>query len=128
MRAIWPSTIFLSLGYAEAFAALHEKVAREYPFTADKGIDWQALYDAYAPRMADARDDEEFFWAIKDFSLEIPDGHVGVGFNDLIAQIFFENYGGSFGLILAELSDGRVLVIDVLPEKPADLAGIEIRC
>lgn len=116
---------FSELSYAEAFDVLHEKVAREYPFTADKGIDWQALYDEYAPRMADASDDEDFFWAIKDFSLEIPDGHVGVGFNDLIAQIFFENHGGSFGLILAELSDGRVLVTDVLPATPADDAGIE---
>ena len=117
---------FSGLSYAEAFDALYEKVAREYPFTADKGIDWQALYEAYAPRMAEARDDEEFFWALKDFSLEIPDGHVGVGFNDLIAQIFFENHGGSFGLMLAELSDGRVLVIDVLPDTPAEQAGIEV--
>ena len=117
---------YSELSYSEAFDTLFEKVRREYPFTADKGIDWDALYDAFAPQVADARDDEAFFWAIKDFTLAIPDGHVGVGFNDMVGRIFYENYGGSFGLILAELSDGRVLVTEVLPGTPGEAAGIRV--
>jgi len=116
---------FSELSYAEAFDALHEKVSREYPFTIEKDVDWDELYEAYAPRMAKARNDEEFFLALKDFSLEIQDGHIGVGGYGDLAQIFFENNGGSFGLILAELSDGRVLVVDVLPNTPAEDAGIQ---
>ncbi len=117
---------YSDLGYAEAFDALFEKVRREYPFTADKGIDWDALYDEFAPQIADARDDEAFFWTIKRFSLAIPDGHVGIGYNDMVGRLFYENYGGSFGLILAELSDGRVLVKDVLPGTPAEDAEIRV--
>ncbi len=116
---------FSELSYAEAFDALHEKVSREYPFTTEKDVDWDELYETYAPRIAEARDDEAFFLALKDFSLEIQDGHIGVsGYSDF-ARIFFENNGGSFGLILAELSDGRVLVVDVLPDTPAEDAGIQ---
>jgi len=117
---------FAELDYAEAFDALHEKVSREYPFTADKDIDWDDLYDVYSSRISDASDDDEFYWAIKDFSLEFPDGHVGVGFNDLVGQLFFENYGGSFGLILSELDSSTILVTAVLPDSPAADKGIQI--
>jgi C-terminal processing protease CtpA/Prc len=116
---------FSDMDYGEAFDALYEKVSREYPFTEDKNIDWQALYDRYAPQMADANNDEEFFWALKEFSLEIPDGHVGVGFNDLVSELFFENYGGSFGMILAEIEAPYVLVTSVLPDSPAAEVGIQ---
>jgi len=117
---------FSELGYGESFEALYDKVTLEYPFTQEKNIDWQSLYDQFAPRTAAAKDDEEFFWALKEFSLEIPDGHVGVGFNDLVSQLFFENYGGSFGMVLAELSDSRVLVVNVLPNTPAADIGLQV--
>lgn len=117
---------YADLSYSEAFDALYEKAAREYPFTPDKHLNWQALYDEYAPQIAAARNDEDFFWALKAFTLAIPDAHIGIGFNDLVGRIFYANYGGSFGMILAELSDGRVLVVDVLPETPAAGAGLEV--
>ncbi|MBC8331918.1 MAG: peptidase S41 [Anaerolineae bacterium] len=117
---------YTDLNYTEAFDALYEKIAREYPFTPDKNLDWQALHDEYAPQVAAARDDEDFFWALKAFTLAIPDAHIGIGFNDLVGQIFYENYGGSFGMILTELIDGRVLVVDVLPETPGARAGLEV--
>lgn len=119
-------TDYADLSYEQAFENLHEKASTEYPFTEDKNIDWQSLYDQYAPQIAEAQDDTEFFWALKEFSLEIPDGHIGVSFNDLVAQIFYENFGGSFGMILVELSDGRVLVQEILPDYPAEQAGLEV--
>jgi len=117
---------FSEVSYTEAFDALFEKVSTEYPFTPDKTIDWHGLYDQYAPHIADARNDEDFYWALKDFTLAIPDAHIGISFNELIGRIFFENHGGSFGMILIELSDGRVLVQDVLPDTPAERAGVEV--
>ena len=117
---------FSEMNYSEAFDALFDKVSREYPFTTEKDIDWQVLYDTYAPRFEDVNDEEEFFWAIKDFSQEIDDGHVGIGFNDLIGQIFFENYGGSFGMILSEIDAPYVIVTGILPDSPAENAGIEV--
>jgi C-terminal processing protease CtpA/Prc len=117
---------FSNLGYMEAFDALFEQASVEYPFTVDKDIDWEALYDQYAPQIEGARDDEDFFLSLHDFTLAIPDGHVGLSFNDTAARVFFERHGGSFGLILTELSDGRVIVTDVLPELPGERAGIHI--
>ncbi len=116
---------YSALSYTEAFDALYEKVAREYPFTPDKNLDWQALYDEFAPQIAAARNDEAFFRALKAFTLAIPDAHIGIGFNDLVSQIFYDDFGGSFGMILTELSDGRVLVVDVFPKSPAERAGLE---
>ncbi len=40
--------------YATAFETLFDKASREYPFTEDKGVDWQALHDAFSPRFAAA--------------------------------------------------------------------------
>lgn len=117
---------YSALSYSQAFETLFEKVSVEYPFTRDKNIDWETLHDRYAPLVEDARSDRDYFWALKEFTLEIPDAHIGIAFNDLVGQIFFDNYGGSFGLILVELSDGRVLVKDVLPNTPAKRAGLEV--
>ena len=41
--------------------------------------------------------------AIRDFTFAIPDAHVGVSFD---ADVFFEERGGSVGLVLAETSTG----------------------
>jgi C-terminal processing protease CtpA/Prc len=117
---------FSSLSYVDAFNALHQKVSREYPFTDQKAIDWDALLETFSARMIEADDDEDFFWALKDYSLAIPDGHIGIGFNDMVGQLFFENYGGSFGLILAEIDGPKVIVTDVLANSPAEESGIEI--
>ncbi len=117
---------FSEMSYSEAFNALFKKVSIEYPFTPDKNIAWDSLYNEHAPNIASAVNDEDFYWALKDFSLAIPDAHIGISFNDLIGQLFFENHGGSFGMILVELSNGRVLVQDVLPNTPAERAGVEV--
>jgi carboxyl-terminal processing protease len=60
---------------------------------------------------------------MKDFTLAIPDGHIGVSFD---ADVFFEDFGGSYGLVLSELSDGRAITTQVVPASPADLAGIVV--
>ncbi|HWQ83067.1 MAG TPA: hypothetical protein VN363_00795, partial [Anaerolineales bacterium] len=54
--------------YATAFEKLYEKVAREYPFTSEKNVDWQALYAEFSPRIADAGDDTDFYEALRDFT------------------------------------------------------------
>jgi hypothetical protein len=113
--------------YATAFEELFAKASREYPFSQDKGIDWDALHAEFSPRFAAATSDEAFYRALKEFTLAIPDGHIGVSFNP---DVFFADLGGSFGLVLAELSDGRVIVQDVIGQTsegertPGAVAGI----
>jgi len=114
---------YADLDYSDAFTALFEKVSREYPFTQEKNIDWAQLQEEFSQRVADAQDDEDFYRAIRDFTFAIPDAHVGVGVNP---QVFFEEAGGGFGLVLAELTDGRVIVTQVLPDTPASQEGIQV--
>lgn len=115
---------YSELSYTEAFDALFEKASREYPFTELKGIDWDSLYETYAPQIAQASNPEEFYAALHDFTLAIPDGHVGVG--PVNPDVFFPEFGGGFGLVLEELGDGTILVTQVLPDTPAAEAGIEV--
>ncbi len=114
---------FSNLNYADAFDAMFERVSVEYPFTEDKGIDWDALSETFSPRARQARNAEDFYRVLRDFTYAIPDAHVGLTIN---SQVFFEEQGGSFGLILAELNDGRVIVTQVLPDTPGAREGIEV--
>ena len=113
---------FSDRSYAEAFKALFEKASREYPFTAEKGIMWQELFEQSAPRFEQARNPNDFYRALRDFTYAIPDAHVGLTFN---AEVFNQEHGGGFGLVLTELSDERVIAAHVLSEKPAEKAGIQ---
>ncbi len=114
-------TDLTDLSYADAFDALFNKASVEYPFTIEKNVNWNALYDEFSPRMQAARTDADFYRAMHEFILRIPDGHAGMTIDP---NIFFEEQGGSFGLRLRELSDGRVLVVEVIPQTPAAREGI----
>jgi C-terminal processing protease CtpA/Prc len=114
---------FSSMDYDEAFDAMFEKVSREYPFTQEKGIDWDQLYSEYSSRVADAKNDTDYYKAIRDFTYEIHDGHVGLTID---SNVFYEEQGRGLGMVLAELTDGRVLVTQVFPGYPAANAGIEV--
>lgn len=114
---------FSKMSYTQAFEALFEKVSREYPFTEEKKIDWDSLRNKYAARIARVSNDKDFYRALRDFTWEIPDAHVGISAN---GEVFFEENGGSFGINLAELSDGRVIVTRIFPDTPAERAGLQV--
>jgi C-terminal processing protease CtpA/Prc len=117
---------FSEMGWTEAFDALYEKASREYPFTEMKGIDWQAIYDEFAPRIADAEaagDEMAYYLALQDFSWSIPDGHVGIG--PLNTDLFTADTDGGYGMAIHGLSDGAVIVNILSEGGPADRAGIE---
>lgn len=114
---------YSGMSFEGAFDAMFEKASREYPFTEEKGIDWDALYTEFSARVRAARDDDDFYRAIRDFTYAIPDAHIGVSGN---SNVFYEERGGGFGLILTELSDGRVIVTRVLPGTAGEGAGIQV--
>jgi C-terminal processing protease CtpA/Prc len=113
---------YSNMNYQDAFEAMFQKVSKEYPFTAEKGINWQALHDEFAPKIAAAKDAQSFYLAIRAFALAIPDEHVGPPVD---SNAFLSQYGGGFGLVTAELSDGKVIAANVLPNLPAQKAGIQ---
>jgi C-terminal processing protease CtpA/Prc len=114
---------YSNLSYDEAFDTLYQKVSREYPFTQEKQINWENLYQVHSKVVAEASTETEFFRALRDFAFSIPDAHISLS---LFPEIFYEERGGGFGLVLRELSDRRVIVTDVFPELPAEEEGIQV--
>jgi len=119
---------YSEMGWLEAFEAMHTKVALEYPFTDLKGIDWEALYAEFAPRIEAAEtaaDETAYFLALRDYTWSIPDGHVGVSSGEIGSQMFNDETAGGYGFAISGLDDGRVIASLVLDEGPATDAGIE---
>ncbi len=119
---------YTDLSYTEAFDALIEQMRNEYAFTELKGIDWDALYEEFAPRFAEAEENEDpvaYQFALRDFTWAIPDGHVGASLA-LTNDAFFAETDGGLGIAIRELSTGEVIVNFVLDDSPAAEAGIEL--
>lgn len=119
---------YTSLSFTEAFDALIDQMRREYSFTEYKGIDWDALYAEFAPRIAEAEANDDaaaFQFAIRDFTWSIPDGHVGADL-PLTNDEFFLKTDGGVGMTIRETDDGRVIVNYLTEGGPAQEAGIEL--
>lgn len=114
---------FSDLSYSDSFEMMFSKVSKEYPFTEEKEIDWPQLKEKFFEQTKQANNDEDFYKIVQQFSQSFPDGHANISFN---SDVFYEQYGGGFGLLLTELSNGKVVATNVLPDLPADEAGIEI--
>lgn len=114
---------YSEMSYEDAWETLFERVSIEYPFTDLKGVDWDAIYAEVNPLVDAAGNDDDFYRAMRTFTYLIPDAHVGISFN---ANVFSQEQAGGFGLVLEQLSDGRVIVEDLLPEYSGAAAGIEI--
>ena len=120
---------FSGLSYSEAFEEMWAMMSEEYSFTELKGIDWDALYDEFAPKFADAEaanDDAAYMLALRDFLWSIPDGHIGFSFDESLNNAFQEEISGGIGLAIRDTDDGRVIVNYLTPGGPAEEAGIQL--
>ncbi len=116
---------FSSDGWAEAFSIAHDRFSREYAFTDWKNIDFDALYEEYYPRIAQAEashDTKSYYLAIREYLSNIHDGHIS--FPAIDETIMKEEVGCSYGLAIVELDDGRFIAAKLLPGGPAETAGI----
>ena len=119
---------YTALSYTEAFDALIEQMRNEYSFTELKGVDWDALYDEFAPRFAEAEENDDpvaYQFALRDFSWSIPDGHIGASL-PLTNDAFFTETDGGLGLAIRELDDGTIIASFVQEGSPAAEAGVEV--
>ena len=116
--------------YTEAFDKLVAFLRNEYAFNdiPGKEPDWDKLVADLRPRVEQAEQDQDafaFYEALRDFTYAFKDGHVGMNAGDLFTQDFQANYVGSLGFNARVLDDGRVVVKHVIPDGPADDAGME---
>ncbi|HXO30023.1 MAG TPA: S41 family peptidase [Thermoanaerobaculia bacterium] len=115
------------LGWSAAFSRLCGLLAREYPFGAWKGIDWTAIERELGPRVADAEarhDRRAWYRALRELVWSLRDGHAHLLGDD--GGLERAEVGGSFGLEVVELDDGRVLAGRIAAAGPAARAGL--RC
>ena len=122
---------FSDQSYTEAFNNMFDIVSKEYAFNGieDKAPDWDALYDSVYPKVEAAEADNEpydFYMALREFSQAFHDGHVGLNGGDQEGYWVQRNIYGGYGFAIRELDDGRVIVVYILPDGPADLAGMQV--
>lgn len=120
---------YSSLAWTDAFQAAHDKFSREYAFGDWKGVDWPDLYNKFLPRITQAQatgDEKAYYLALHEYVCSIPDGHISLGAANAAVPTALskELAGGGFGLAVAELDDWRVIAAAIVPNGPADLAGI----
>lgn len=115
------------MNYTDAFQALWSKASVEYPFSDLKSVNWQLLYEEFAPRVYRAQADDNpqaWYLALRDFARSIPDGHVSLSGDD--GGLFLRQAGGGIGLGLTELDNGRVIVHYLTEDGSAQEAGIDL--
>ncbi len=113
--------------YADAFKSLVEKMRKEYAFSEAKGIDWDALLAKYLPRFerADAaKSAADYEAALREFSWNIPDGHVNAGVPP--GSEYQRIIGGGLGMGIRDVDSGGVIVNFLTDGGPAAEEGIQV--
>ena len=114
-----------ALSFTGAFDALVGELRVRYPFTAYKGLDWDAIVAEVRPRVEQAERDNDllaFNLALMRLAVLMEDGHVGVA---PPAGYFAQRLGGGVGVVLGQTDDERVVVRCVADGSPAAAAGME---
>lgn len=129
--SLLPPSDFSALDRVAAFTALHERVSTDYSLGEWKGLDLDAIYQRALPAVqsaAKADDAKAYLLALRAYGAAFEDGHVRVAESTegtpLTTALASEQTGGSIGLGLLRLDDGRVVVAAVTPKGPAAKAGI----
>lgn len=112
-----------------AFQQAVEVLASQYALTDWKYLDWQQLYGKHLPAIEGATDPDSYYLALHAFLTEVGDGHVHLGMTETATEIrsrlVAAQTGGSYGITIAKLDSGEVIVTSVTPESTAALAGVQ---
>jgi C-terminal peptidase prc len=113
---------YSALSYVDAWDKLFQRTRETYPFTAEKHLDWDAIYNTVTPLVKAATTDLDFHLAIIRFGEMIPDTHVGYVSLPVLTNLLV----GGIGITkLAVTDDGEVVVVSVSPNSPASQAGFQ---
>lgn len=112
---------YSALSYREAWEALFARTQQTYPFTAQKALDWPAIYAEITPLIAQVTRDLDFHLVIARFGSLIPDTHVG--YTSLpVLQTYLMGGIGVSGLAVTD--SGEVVITGVEQNTPAAQAGM----
>ncbi len=127
--ACYISPTYREVDYVEDFETGFRSMKIHYVLSEHKGIDWDALYDEYLPMFKEAnaeRDEVANCIAWMKFTAEFHDGHVGYSpAEDDVSEAATDILcGNDYGLSLMQLSDGKIVAVNVEPESALTEAGI----
>jgi C-terminal processing protease CtpA/Prc len=117
---------FSNLSYTESFELLLDKLTREYAWTQEKNVCWDALGLQFRDKIRHAernQDPEAFISTLNDFAKSIPDSHV-TAFGDLLIKKIIAETEFGLGLTICETDDGKFVAVYVMEDGPAARAGI----
>ncbi len=112
---------YSDLDYVEAWNALYTRTAVTYPFTAEKSLDWDAIYAEITPLVERAITDLDFHLTVTRLGGLIPDTHIGY-VSVQVMQNYLMGGIGIWGLTVTD--DEQVVVTGVDSSSPAGQAGI----
>lgn len=113
---------YSSLSYQDAWEKLFARTRETYPFSEEKGLDWDAIYDEVTPYIEAATQDIEFHLAITHFGGLIPDTHIGYVSLPVMQTFLMGGVGISE---LAVTSANEIVITGVNENSPAATAGIQ---
>ena len=117
---------FSDKSYTESFHLMAQAMDKTYVLKEWKDVDFKALEDKYMPMVEEAEREEnpaKFSDAVKMFTNELHDGHVGAGGNydeEKYPSVFDKK---EYGLCMVKLDNDEVIAVNTLPEVNA--LGIE---
>lgn len=114
---------YSALTYRAAWEQFFARVRETYPFTAEKEVDWDAIYAEITPLVGLATSDLTFHLVITRFGELLADTHVGYASMPILQNLLIGGVGIS-GLVMTD--DGELVVTGVASGSPAARAGIQI--
>lgn len=113
---------YYDLSYVDAWEALYFRTRETYPFTIDKGLDWDAIYAEITPLVAQVDNDLDFHLVMARFGGMIPDTHVGYVSLAIMQQYLI----GGFGIMnVAVTNADEVVITGINRNSPADETGMQ---
>jgi len=114
---------YSTLSYRDAWQQLYERARTTYPFTVEKQIDWDNIYQTITPLVEQADSDLAFHLVMSSFGAMIPDTHVGY-----VSLPVMQTYLlGGVGIRQITLTDDNELVVtSVADRSPAQEAGLTV--
>jgi carboxyl-terminal processing protease len=115
---------FSGLAWPDAFEKLHAHLSRAYAMGEWKRIDWRALHDATAPKIAAAtagHDRDAYDRALREYLWSLHDAHVGLHGDETLRIAATE---AGYGFALIHLDDGRTIAHVLIENGPAASQGM----
>jgi carboxyl-terminal processing protease len=107
----------------EIFERIWKEIHEDYYDPSFNGVNWDDVHSQYRPRVADTKNDHDFYILMSEMTAELHDAHTRFS-SPQQWKSFRKQQRVSAGFSVDDV-DGKIVVTNVRPESSAALAGIE---